>query len=93
MAVGADRGVAGYLVCGRSASRGFVQRLAVAPDQQRTGTGRRLLLDGLHWLAGAGATRAIVNTQVGNDAALSLYVATGFKEEPVGLSVLSAGLQ
>ena len=93
MAVGPDRAVAGYAVCGRSGSRGFVQRLAVAPEHQRSGTGRRLLLDGLHWLAAGGAIRAIVNTQVGNDAALSLYVATGFKEEPVGLSVLSAGLQ
>jgi ribosomal protein S18 acetylase RimI-like enzyme len=92
MAVGAKREVAGYAVCGRSGSRGFVQRLAVAPGRQREGTGKRLLLDGLHWLARGGANRAVVNNQVGNDAALSLYVATGFTEEPVGLSVLSAGL-
>ncbi|HEX6395608.1 MAG TPA: GNAT family N-acetyltransferase [Acidimicrobiales bacterium] len=93
MAAGGGRGVAGYAVCGRSGDRGFVQRLAVDPRRQRVGTGRRLLLDGLHWLARGGATRAIVNTQIGNDAALSLYLATGFREEPVGLSVLSAGLQ
>jgi ribosomal protein S18 acetylase RimI-like enzyme len=93
MAVGPRGDVAGYAICGRSADRGFVQRLAVAPGRQREGTGRRLLLDGLHWLARGGATRAIVNTQTGNDAALSLYLATGFREEPVGLSVLSAGLK
>jgi ribosomal protein S18 acetylase RimI-like enzyme len=85
--------VAGYAICGRSGWRGFVQRLAVHPDHQRTGTGRRLLLDGLTWLKGHGATRAVVNTQIGNEAALKLYVQTGFQEEPVGLSVLSAGLR
>ena len=93
MALGRDRGVAGYAVCGRSGTRGFVQRLAVDPGRQREGTGRRLLLDGLHWLARGGANRAIVNTQIGNDAALSLYLDIGFREEPVGLSVLSAGLR
>ena len=84
--------VAGYAICGRSGSRGFVQRLAVHPAHQGTGTGRRLLLDGLHWLASRGATTAAVNTQEGNAAALSLYMSAGFREEPVGLSVLSAGL-
>ena len=85
--------VAGYAICGRSGSRGFVQRLAVHPQSQGEGTGRRLLLDGLHWLRSRGATTAAVNTQEGNDAALSLYISTGFREEPVGLSVLSTGLR
>jgi len=95
MAVADGRGgpVTGYAICGRSGSRGFVQRLAVHPEYQGTGTGRRLLLDGLRWLASRGATTAAVNTQEGNDAALSLYTSTGFREEPVGLSVLSAGLR
>jgi ribosomal protein S18 acetylase RimI-like enzyme len=69
-----------------------VQRLAVDPDYQRSGTGRRLLLDGLHWLRRHRVNRALVNTQVGNERALALYQATGFREEPVGLSVLSTGL-
>jgi ribosomal protein S18 acetylase RimI-like enzyme len=85
--------IAGYAICGRSGRRGFVQRLAVDPAYQRTGTGRRLLLDGLTWMRRRGAARAVVNTQVGNAAALALYVQIGFEEEPVGLSVLSAGLQ
>jgi GNAT superfamily N-acetyltransferase len=85
--------IAGYAICGRSGARGFVQRLAVDPDRQRAGTGRRLLLDGLRWMQRHGVVRALVNTQVGNDAALALYRQTGFEEEPVGLSVLSAGLR
>src|ERR1700730_9339389 len=36
--------VLGYAICGRSAGRGFVQRLAVHPGAQRRGIGRGLLL-------------------------------------------------
>ncbi len=93
VAVGAGGAVAGYAICGRAGRRGFVQRLAVAPSARRAGTGRRLLLDGLHWLKRRGAERAVVNTQIGNQAALSLYLQAGFEEEPAGLSVLSAGLR
>ncbi|MGH9076867.1 MAG: GNAT family N-acetyltransferase [Acidimicrobiales bacterium] len=85
-------GVAGYAICGRSGGRGFVQRLAVDPSCQQRGTGRRLLLDGLHWMSQQGVRRAVVNTQVGNHAALRLYLAAGFREDRHGLSVLSAGL-
>jgi GNAT superfamily N-acetyltransferase len=92
-AMGSGNAMAGYAICGRSGRRGFVQRLAVSPAYQRSGTGRRLLLDGLDWLRRRGVQRAAVNTQVGNDAALSLYTRVGFKEDPSGLSVLSAGLQ
>lgn len=82
----------GYAICGRAGRRGYVQRLAVHPSAQRRGVGRRLLLDGLSWLAGHGSTRAYVNTQISNRSALALYQAVGFQEEPVGLCVLSAGL-
>ncbi len=85
--------LAGYAICGRAGTRGFVQRLAVVPEHQGSGTGRRLLADGLHWMRRRGVARAIVNTQVGNEPALALYTGVGFVEEPVGLSVLSAGLQ
>jgi RimJ/RimL family protein N-acetyltransferase len=40
-----------------------------------------------------GVHRAVVNTQVGNEAALALYLAVGFTEQPNGLSVLAAGLR
>jgi ribosomal protein S18 acetylase RimI-like enzyme len=84
--------VEGYCISGRSGPRGFVQRLAVDPARHGRGTGRRLLLDGLHWMRSRGARSAVVNTQLGNDAALALYHSVGFRDEPVGLSVLAAGL-
>jgi ribosomal protein S18 acetylase RimI-like enzyme len=92
MAVQPAGTIAGYAICGRSGSRGFVQRLAVAPAAQGLGTGRRLLLDGLHWMRRRGVSRAVVNTQVDNEAAIRLYQSTGFRMEPTGLSVLSAGI-
>lgn len=85
--------IAGYAICGRSGRHGFVQRLAVHPAAQGSGTGRRLLLDGLHWLRSRGAVHAAVNTQTANRRALALYASVGFREEPTGLSVLSAGLR
>lgn len=83
----------GYAICGRSGRRGYVQRLAVHPAAQGQGVGRRLLLDGLYWMAEHGVGRALVNTQSDNRAALALYGSVGFRDEPVGLSVLSAGLR
>ncbi len=92
-ASGGRRGpVGGYAICGRSGRRGYVQRLAVHPQAQGRGLGRRLLLDGLYWMAGRGVGRVLVNTQSDNGAALALYTAVGFRDEPVGLSVLSAGI-
>jgi ribosomal protein S18 acetylase RimI-like enzyme len=91
-AAGPGGTVAGYAICGRAGARGYVQRLAVLPAYQRAGTGRRLLLDGLSWMHRRGVVRAVVNTQMGNAAALALYTQVGFREQPVGLSVLSAGL-
>lgn len=84
--------VEGYAICGRSGGRGFVQRLAVDPPGHGRGTGRRLLLDGLHWMRRHGVRSALVNTQLGNEPALALYRSVGFRDEPVGLSVLAAGL-
>lgn len=82
----------GYAVTGRAGRRGFIQRLAVHPDAQRHGFGRALALDGLRWLRRWRVERALVNTQLSNDAALALYERVGFRHEPSGLSVLSLGL-
>jgi ribosomal protein S18 acetylase RimI-like enzyme len=90
--LGVKRKVVGYAICGASDRRGFVQRLAVLPEAQSQGIGKRLLLDGLYWLRGVNAQHIVVNTQMGNESALALYRRVGFREDPAGLSVLSAGL-
>jgi GNAT superfamily N-acetyltransferase len=86
------RQVSGYAICGASGGRGFVQRLAVTPSAQGHGLGTKLLLDGLYWLRGLGTYQIAVNTQQGNETALALYRRVGFREDPAGLCVLSAGL-
>jgi len=91
--VGEGETLIGYAINGRAGTRGFVQRLAVAPEARRHGIGRGLLLDGLHWMRRRGVRRAVVNTQVGNAAALTLYYDVGFRREPSGLSVMEAGLR
>jgi ribosomal protein S18 acetylase RimI-like enzyme len=91
--VARDRsGVIGYAVCGRAGHRGYVQRLAVAPERQGRGVGAALLGDGLRWLRRWGARDALVNTQVGNERSLRLYERAGFVRQPEGLAVLEFAL-
>ena len=78
----------GYTLTGLAGTRGYVQRLAVDPVAQRRGIGRRLLLDGLAWLARYGARDVLVNTAPTNTAALALYDAHGFVPVPGLLTVL-----
>jgi ribosomal protein S18 acetylase RimI-like enzyme len=88
-----DGRVVGYAVAGRAGSRGYLQRVAVHPDQGNHGLGRALVGDALDWLRRRGAHRAVVNTQEGNAAALHLYEAMGFRPEPRGLDVLGVPLR
>ncbi len=87
MALGPDP--VGYLVTGRAGARGYLQRLAVDPAQQRLGIGTALVVDGLRWLRRHGVQRAVVNTQESNTGALAMYEHLGFRRQAVGLSVLA----
>jgi len=82
------RPVVAYAVTGLSVNQGYLQRLAVHPDHRRQGLGRALGLDGLRWLRRRGVSEAVVNTQLGNEPALALYLSLGFRQEPIQLSVL-----
>ena len=82
----------GYVIGGRGAGTGYVQRLAVHPSARGQGLGRSLLADVLRWMRRRGAARALVNTQRTNEAAISLYCACGFRVLPEGLRVLARAL-
>ncbi len=84
--------VSAYAVTGRAGDRGYIQRLAVRPDEQRRGIGTALVADSLRWLRRRGAHLALVNTQERNTGALALYLACGFTPEPTGLTVLARPL-
>jgi ribosomal protein S18 acetylase RimI-like enzyme len=85
-------GLDGYVIGGRGAGTGYVQRLAVHPDARGRGLGRSLVGDVLRWMRRHDAGRALVNTQRTNEAALSLYRACGFRVLPEGLRVLARAL-
>ena len=73
-----DGALAGFAISGTASDTGYVQRLAVSPEHRRRGVARVLVDDALAWMSRRGARSAFVNTGVANEAALSLYVATGF---------------
>lgn len=88
----ADGEIIAYAITGRAGRRGYVQRLAVDPDHGGQGLGSGLVVDGLRWLKRWRVDHAVVNTQLDNGRALALYERLGFRRQPLGLSVLSAGL-
>jgi ribosomal protein S18 acetylase RimI-like enzyme len=92
VAAGDDGTVLGYAVTGRAGPRGYLQRLAVDPRAQRRGLASALVADALRWLRRWGAHDVLVNTQVGNDAAMALYEHLGFRQLDEGLAVLQRPL-
>jgi ribosomal protein S18 acetylase RimI-like enzyme len=79
-AVRAEQTVVAYAVSGRDGRNGYIQRLAVSPSHQKRGYGHALVTDSLRWMARWRVQRALVNTHVGNDAALALYHRLGFTD-------------
>ena len=73
-------GIVGYLVGDRTATRGVghVKDLAVRPDAQGAGIGRRLLRQGLARFDRGGADRVKLEVRVSNEPARSLYRSEGF---------------
>jgi ribosomal protein S18 acetylase RimI-like enzyme len=69
-----------YAISGRDGRNGYIQRLAVLPSHQKNGYGTGLVMDSLRWLARWRVRRALVNTHVGNEAALGLYHHLGFTD-------------
>lgn len=67
-----------YAISGRDASTGYLQRLACDPDHQHHGHGVALVTDSLRWMARWRVRRVLVNTHIGNEAALALYHRLGF---------------
>ena len=78
---------------GRSGRSGYLQRIAVHADARRRGFARTLIADALWWLRRHAVDRALVDTQLDNTAALSLYESCGFRRLPVGLCVLGRTLR
>lgn len=83
-----ERCVGGFAITGQSGVFGYLQRLAVDPSARGRGIARRLVDDSLRWMQRRGATTAMVNTALDNDAALSLYDSVGFRPRTETLRIL-----
>jgi ribosomal-protein-alanine N-acetyltransferase len=72
------RRMAGFAISGCGGDSGYLQRVAVAPDQRRRGVALALVADALAWMRRRPLTTAYVNTGFDNVAALALYEGLGF---------------
>ena len=81
--------LSGYAIFGRAGRRGYVQRLAVHPDDEGQGLGTALVADGMRWMRRRGVNRVMVNTQRCNQRALDLYERLGFARQRDDLAVLT----
>lgn len=86
-AIRSGEAIVAYSISGRDGRDGYIQRLAVSPDHQHQGHGSALVTDSLRWMARWRVRRALVNTHVGNDAALALYHRLGFTDRSDRLQV------
>jgi ribosomal protein S18 acetylase RimI-like enzyme len=80
--------IGAFAITGQSGAFGYLQRLAVHPAARRRGFAQRLVTDSLSWMQRKGATTAMVNTALDNDAALALYAGFGFTRRRETLSIL-----
>jgi ribosomal protein S18 acetylase RimI-like enzyme len=83
--VAAEGNCVGFAIVGVALGAGYLQRLAVSPAAQGRGLGSDLVRASLRWARSHGARSMLVNTQVGNTAAASIYRRLGFNDVPGGL--------
>ena len=87
-----DGQLTGFVIAGITDSYGFIQRLAVHPDFQRHGVAGSLVQNSLSWIHSRGCSSTVVNTEVSNAAALSIYEKNGFVPLDYNLLVMERQL-
>lgn len=88
-----DGQMVAFSISGRASQWGYVQRLAVHPDRRRRGLAGHLLADALRWMHRRTVRQVLVNTGTDNAAALALYRAHGFADQPDDLLILERTLE
>ena len=84
--------ISGFVIAGVTDTYGFIQRLAVHPDFQRRGDASSLVQNSLAWIQSRGCRSTVVNTEVSNTAALSIYENNRFVPLDYNLSVMERQL-
>lgn len=87
-----DGEMSGFVIAGITDTYGFIQRLAVHPNFQRRGQASSLVENSLSWIHSHGCRSTVVNTEVSNAAALSIYERNGFVPLEYNLSVMERQL-
>jgi len=87
-----DGELSGFVIAGITDSYGFIQRLAVHPNFQRRGDASSLVQNSLAWIHSRGCRSTVVNTEVSNAAALSIYERNGFVPLDYNLAVMERRL-
>jgi ribosomal-protein-alanine N-acetyltransferase len=87
-----DGRLVAFAISGIAGSTGYLQRLAVDPRHQRKGWGSSLVADALCWMHDRHLANALVNTAVGNTAALALYDRFGFRQRADQLTIAELDL-
>jgi ribosomal protein S18 acetylase RimI-like enzyme len=75
--------LAGTVMAGYDGHRGWVNYLAVAPDQRRHGLGRRLMREVEARLLAYGCPKVNLQVRAGNATAVAFYEALGFRVDDV----------
>jgi ribosomal-protein-alanine N-acetyltransferase len=88
LGVDQDGDLAGYAIIAASGGVGYLQRIAVHPDNQRRGLGRTLIRSAHNWTRRRGARHIILNTKPDNRGALALYESEGYTPLPDRLELL-----
>ena len=81
-------GPSAYAVVGLAGPQGFLQRIAVRPEEQGKGLGRSLVRAAKQWARNRGAEVMVLNSRIGNQGAHSLYRSEGFEMDDEHLHVL-----
>jgi ribosomal protein S18 acetylase RimI-like enzyme len=76
-----DDAIVGTVIAGFDGWRGSIYRLAVAPDQRRSGLGQRLLRAAEERLAAVGARRLHAIVVESNDLAFAFWTASDWEHQ------------
>jgi ribosomal protein S18 acetylase RimI-like enzyme len=87
-----DGQLVAFAISGVAGPTGYLQRLAVEPRSQRGGRGKSLVADALCWMHDRHLANALVNTAIGNAAALALYDQFGFRQRADQLTIAELDL-
>lgn len=87
-----DNRIDGFIIVGATSTNAFIQRLAVRSTARRQGVATQLLYAALQWTNRKHCTRVVVNTEILNHAAISLYSHFHFSNMEHGLEVLERTL-